>query len=100
PVSVQAGEDRVAVCAGWAGGRAGEGGGGAAAAIAWAASDRGEPSGRGRECRADAVARAEADGHTLLMSSAGILTINEFLYEKMASAPLFGFSSRVRLAPL
>src|SRR5215213_1178814 len=43
--------------------------------------------GAGGNVGADAVARAEADGHTLLMSSAGILTINEFLYEKMAFDP-------------
>jgi hypothetical protein len=41
---------------------------------------------------ADAVARAEADGHTLLMSSAGVLTINEFLYEKMAFDPRTAFA--------
>jgi tripartite-type tricarboxylate transporter receptor subunit TctC len=39
--------------------------------------------GAGGNVGADAVARAEPDGHTLLMSSAGILTINQFLYEKM-----------------
>src|SRR3954468_18301145 len=50
--------------------------------------------GAGGNVGADAVARAEADGHTLLMSSAGILTINEFLYEKMA------FDPRVAFAPV
>jgi tripartite-type tricarboxylate transporter receptor subunit TctC len=34
--------------------------------------------GAGGNVGADAVARAEPDGHTLLMSSAGILTINQF----------------------
>src|SRR5919108_3049836 len=34
--------------------------------------------GAGGNVGADVVARAEPDGHTLLMSSAGILTINEF----------------------
>ena len=40
-------------------------------------------TGAGGNVGADAVARAEADGYTLLMSSAGILTINQFLYAKM-----------------
>ncbi len=40
-------------------------------------------TGAGGNAGADAVARAEADGYTLLMSSAGILTINQFLYAKM-----------------
>jgi tripartite-type tricarboxylate transporter receptor subunit TctC len=48
--------------------------------------------GAGGNVGADAVARAEADGHTLLMSSAGILTINEFLYEKMAFDPRTAFA--------
>jgi tripartite-type tricarboxylate transporter receptor subunit TctC len=48
--------------------------------------------GAGGNVGADAVARAEADGHTLLMSSAGILTINEFLYEKMSFDPRTAFA--------
>lgn len=32
---------------------------------------------------ADAVAKAAADGHTLLMSSGGAMTVNPFLYTKM-----------------
>lgn len=48
--------------------------------------------GAGGNVGADAVARAEADGYTLLMSSAGILTINEFLYEKMAFDPRTAFT--------
>ena len=48
--------------------------------------------GAGGNVGADAVARAEADGHTLLMSSAGILTINEFLYQKMAFDPRAAFA--------
>jgi len=48
--------------------------------------------GAGGNVGADAVARAEADGHTLLMSSAGILTINEFLYPKMAFDPRTAFT--------
>ena len=50
--------------------------------------------GAGGNVGADVVARAEPDGHTLLMSSAGILTINEFLYEKMA------FDPRTALVPV
>jgi len=48
--------------------------------------------GAGGNVGADVVARAEPDGHTLLMSSAGILTINEFLYEKMAFDPRAAFA--------
>ena len=48
--------------------------------------------GAGGNVGADAVARAEPDGHTLLMSSAGILTINEFLYQKMAFDPRTAFA--------
>src|SRR2546423_2966831 len=48
--------------------------------------------GAGGNVGADAVARAEADGHTLLMSSAGILTINQFLYEKMPFDPQAAFA--------
>ena len=48
--------------------------------------------GAGGNVGADAVARADADGHTLLMSSAGTLTINEFLYEKMAFDPRSAFA--------
>ena len=40
-------------------------------------------TGAGGNVGADVVARAEPDGYTLLMSSAGILTINPFLYAKM-----------------
>jgi len=43
--------------------------------------------GAGGNLGADAVARAEPDGYTLLMSSAGILTINEFLYAQMPFDP-------------
>ena len=39
--------------------------------------------GAGGNIGADLVAKAEPDGYTLLMSSAGILTINESLYPKM-----------------
>src|ERR1041385_7441920 len=40
-------------------------------------------SGGGGNTGADAVAKAEPDGYTLLMSSAGILTANPYLYSKM-----------------
>ena len=40
-------------------------------------------AGAGGNVGADVVAKAEADGTTLLMSSAGILTANPFLYSKM-----------------
>ncbi len=43
--------------------------------------------GAGGDVGADLVARAEPDGYTLLMSSAGILTINEFLYAQMPFDP-------------
>jgi tripartite-type tricarboxylate transporter receptor subunit TctC len=39
--------------------------------------------GAGGNTGADAVAKADPDGYTLLMSSAGILTANPFLYSKM-----------------
>ena len=40
-------------------------------------------AGAGGNVGADAVAKAEPDGYTLLMSSAGILSANQFLYAKM-----------------
>ena len=40
-------------------------------------------AGAGGNIGADAVAKAAPDGYTLLMSSAGILTANPFLYAKM-----------------
>jgi tripartite-type tricarboxylate transporter receptor subunit TctC len=43
--------------------------------------------GAGGNIGADVAARAEPDGHTLLMSSAGILTINQFLYPAMPFDP-------------
>ena len=48
--------------------------------------------GAGGNVGADLVARAEPDGYTLLMSSAGILTINQFLYERMTFDPASAFA--------
>ncbi len=44
-------------------------------------------AGAGGNVGADAVAKAAPDGYTLLMSSAGILTANQFLYSKMPFDP-------------
>ena len=49
-------------------------------------------AGAGGNTGADAVAKAEADGYTLLMSSAGILTANQFLYAKMPFDPETAFT--------
>jgi tripartite-type tricarboxylate transporter receptor subunit TctC len=48
-------------------------------------------AGAGGNTGADAVAKAEPDGYTLLMSSAGILTANQFLYAKMPFDPETAF---------
>src|SRR5262245_46259322 len=47
--------------------------------------------GAGGNTGADAVAKADPDGYTLLMSSAGILTANQFLYAKMPFDPETAF---------
>jgi tripartite-type tricarboxylate transporter receptor subunit TctC len=49
-------------------------------------------AGAGGNTGADAVAKADADGYTLLMSSAGILTANQFLYAKMPFDPETSFA--------
>ena len=41
---------------------------------------------------AEIAAKAEPDGYTILMTSAGILTINQFLYTKMAFDPATAFT--------
>jgi tripartite-type tricarboxylate transporter receptor subunit TctC len=48
--------------------------------------------GSGGNIGADIVAKAEPDGYTLLMSSAGILSINEALYPKMPFNPQTAFT--------
>jgi tripartite-type tricarboxylate transporter receptor subunit TctC len=44
-------------------------------------------TGAGGNIGADAVAKAEPDGYTLMMASAGILTANQFLYAQMPFNP-------------
>src|SRR5919197_724 len=48
-------------------------------------------AGAGGNTGADAVAKSDPDGYTLLMSSAGILTANQFLYAKMPFDPETAF---------
>jgi tripartite-type tricarboxylate transporter receptor subunit TctC len=49
-------------------------------------------AGAGGNVGADAVAKAEPDGYTLLMSSAGILSANQFLYATMPFDPEKAFT--------
>ena len=49
-------------------------------------------AGAGGNAAADAVAKAKPDGYTLLMSSAGILSANQFLYAKMPFEPEKAFA--------
>lgn len=48
--------------------------------------------GAGGNVGAEIVAKAEPDGYTLLLASAGILTINEFLYARMPFDPATAFA--------
>jgi len=48
--------------------------------------------GAGGNVGADAVAKSEPDGYTLLMSSAGILTINASLYQRLPFDPETAFA--------
>ena len=52
--------------------------------------------GAGGNTGANAVATAEPDGHTLLLSSAGILSINEFLYARLPFDPDKAFAPITR----
>ena len=56
--------------------------------------------GAGGNIGADLAARAEPDGYTLLMTSAGILTINQFLYTKMPFDPVTAFTPISRVAEM
>lgn len=49
-------------------------------------------AGAGGNVGAEVVANAPPDGYTIMMSSAGILSANEFLYSKMAFDPATAFA--------
>jgi len=53
--------------------------------------------GAGGNVGADAVAKAEADGHTLLMATIGTASINQFLYPNMSYNPQQDFAHIARV---
>ena len=57
-------------------------------------------AGAGGNIGADAVARAEADGHTLLFGTSGPLAINVSLYGKINYDPVKSFSPIIRVGHL
>jgi tripartite-type tricarboxylate transporter receptor subunit TctC len=56
--------------------------------------------GAGGNLGADYVAKSAPDGHTLLMSSAGILTINGSIYPKLPFDPVNGFAPVTMVADM
>jgi tripartite-type tricarboxylate transporter receptor subunit TctC len=54
--------------------------------------------GAGGSIGADLVAKASADGYTLLIATEGIMTVNPFLYPKLGYEPLRDFAAVVMLA--
>jgi tripartite-type tricarboxylate transporter receptor subunit TctC len=54
-------------------------------------------AGAGGNIGAEAVARAEPDGHTLLMATIGTASINQFLYPNMPYNPQTDFASIARV---
>ena len=56
--------------------------------------------GAGGNIGAEAVARADADGHTLLFGTSGPLAINVSLYQKLGYDPLKSFAPVIRIGHL
>lgn len=56
--------------------------------------------GAGGNLGAEAVARAEADGHTLLFGTSGPLAINQFLYGKLGYDPQTSFAPIIQVGYL
>ncbi|WP_372623724.1 Bug family tripartite tricarboxylate transporter substrate binding protein [Falsiroseomonas sp.] len=54
--------------------------------------------GAGGNIGADAVAKAEKDGHTILLGSATILAANKFLYRRMSFDPIRDFAPITRVS--
>lgn len=57
-------------------------------------------AGAGGNLGAEAVARAPADGHTLLFGTSGPLAINAFLYSKLGYDPVRSFAPVIRIGHL